>query len=404
MLDQEMGSKAQGKKILYSLSFWLDATPILWNSLDFYSPVLIHIASININMKNPRLPARSDTLIGKFIDQFPTFAFGFITGSLITVYGTLTQINFLNYLNNDQNILKFYRELLGFSQPPLEQNRQYRGYIEKLNISINPNSLNIYVLPKSICEGAILEGDKVKRLPSVKVIGKQNSDRNTEFNGFKQRMNQIISDGFGYIEVVSSEDELAVIDINLLSEEQSCVRKPKYIQELEKLLEQKNWKEADQKTNQVLVKITNRESVGYLDEDSIKKISCSYLRTIDQLWKKYSGGLFGFSVQKRIFLETDNQLKDEALARYDPNAYIHFTDLVRWIESGEDGKEKWKTYDKMTFSLEAPEGHLPRLNQLEKGMKMQLNYQLMSPNSLSLSSQEIKARTLFFTQVDNCKL
>lgn len=355
-------------------------------------------------MKNPRLPARSDTLMGKFIDQFPTFVFGFITGSLITVYGTLTQINFLNYLNNDQNIIKFYRELLGFSQPPLEQNRQYHGYIEKLNISVNPNSLNIYVLPKSICEGAILEGDKVKRLPSVQVIGKQNSDRNTEFNGFKQRMNQIISDGFGYIEVVSSEDELAVIDINLLSEEQSCVRKPKYIQELEKLLEQKKWKEADQKTNQVLVKITNRESVGYLDEDSIKKISCSYLRTIDQLWKKYSGGLFGFSVQKRIFLETDNQLQDEALARYDPNAYIHFTDLVRWIESGKDGKEKWKNYDKMTFSLEAPEGHLPRLNQLEKGMKMQLNYQLMSPNSLSLSSQEIKARTLFFTQVDNCKL
>jgi hypothetical protein len=355
-------------------------------------------------MKNSRLPARSDTLIGKVIDQFPTFIVGFITGSLITVYGTLTQVDLLSYLNTDQNMLKFYQELLGFSQHPSEENRQYRGYIEKLNISVNPNSLNIDVLPKSICETAILEGDHVKRLPSVKVIGKKNYDQNTEFNLFKQRINKIISDGFGYIEVVSSENELAIIEINLLSEEQSCVRKPKYIQELEKLLEQKKWKEADQKTNQVLVKITNRESVGYLDEDAIKKMSCTYLKTIDQLWKKYSGGLFGFSVQKRIFMETDNQLEDEALTRYDPNAYIHFADLVRWIESGKDGKEKWKSYDQMTFSLEAPEGHLPRLNQLEKGMKMDLNYQLMSPNYLPLSSQEINARTLFFTQVDSCKL
>jgi len=41
----------------------------------------------------------------------------------------------------------------------------------------------------------------------------------------------------------------------------------------------------------------------------------------------------------------------------------------------------------MTFSLEAPEGHLPRLNQLAKGMKMESNYQLISPNNLPLSSQ-----------------
>ncbi|VXD25070.1 Mg-protoporphyrin IX methyl transferase (modular protein) [Planktothrix serta PCC 8927] len=338
------------------------------------------------------------------MDQFPTFIIGFFTGSLITVYGTLTQMDFLSYLNTDQNILKFYQELLGFSTDSLEQNRQYRGYIEKLNISVNPNTLNISVLPNSICEAAILEGDRVKILPSVEVIGKQNSDQNTEFNLFKQRISKIISDGFGYIEVVNPENELALIEINLLNEEQNCVRKPKYIQELEKLLEQKKWKDADQKTNQVLLKITNRESVGYLNEDAIKKMSCPYLRTIDQLWKKYSGGLFGFSVQKRIFLETENQIEDDALTRYDPNAYIHFADLVRWIESSKNGKEKWKTYDEMTFSLEAPEGHLPRLNQLAKGMKMKSNYQLVSPNNLPLSSQEIQARTLFFARVDTCKL
>ncbi|CAD5952884.1 Mg-protoporphyrin IX methyl transferase (Modular protein) [Planktothrix tepida] len=355
-------------------------------------------------MKNSRSPSRTDTWVGKVIDQFPTFIIGFFTGSLITVYGTLTQIDLLSHLNADPNILNFYQQLLGLSNDISEQNKQYRGYIEKLNISVNPNTLIIHVLPNSICESAISEGDRVQVLPPVEVIGQQNSAQDTEFNLFKQRINQIISDGFGSIEVVTPENQLAQIEINLLNEEQNCVRKPKYIQELEKLLEQKKWKAADQKTNQVLLKITNRESVGYLDEDAIQKMSCSYLRTIDQLWKKYSGGLFGFSVQKRIFVETENQLKEDALNRYDPNAYIHFTDLVRWIESGKNGKEKWKNYNELTFSLEAPEGHLPRLNQLEKGMKMESNYQLFSPNALPLSSQEIKARTLFFARVDTCKL
>jgi|AGSF01.1.fsa_nt_gi hypothetical protein len=58
----------------------------------------------------------------------------------------------------------------------------------------------------------------------------------------------------------------------------------------------------------------------------------------------------------------------------------------------------------MTFSLEALEGHLPRLNQLAKGMKMESNDQLISPNNLPLSSQKIKARTLYFARIDTCKL
>lgn len=365
--------------------------------------MLMDIASFY--MKNSRTPSRSDTWVGKMMDQFPTFIIGFVTGSMITVYGTLTQIDLLSYLNSDPNILSFYQQLLGFSKNSSEQNRQYRGYIEKLNISVNPNTLKIHVLQNSICESAILEGDHVQIIPPVEMIGQQNTDPNAKFNLFKQRMNKIINDGFGYIEVISSENQLTRIEINLLNEEQSCVRKPNYIQKLEKLLDQKKWKEADQKTNQVLLKISNRESVGYLNEDAIKKMSCSYLRTIDKLWKKYSGGLFGFSIQKRIFVETDNQLENDALNRYDPNAYIHFADLVRWIESaGKNGKEKWRTYDQLTFSLEAPEGHLPRLNQLEKGMKLEANYQFISPNKLPLSSQEIKARTLFFRRVDQCKL
>lgn len=356
-------------------------------------------------MKNSRSSSRPDTLIGKVFDRLPTFIVGLTVGSLITVYGTLTQVELLNYWDSEQNIFNFYQNILGFSKNPFSENKhQYRGYIEKVNISVNPNNLSIHVLPNSICELAILEGDRVQVQSPVEVIGKDNSDQDSNFNLFKQRITKIISDGFGYIEVVSPNNESALIEINLLTEQQSCVRKSKDVQELEKLLEQKKWKDADQKTYQVLLILTKRESIGFMNEEAIKKIPCSDLKTIDQLWKKYSGGLFGFSVQKRIFVETDNQLEPDAINRYDPNAYIHFVDLVRWIESGKNGKEEWKPYDQLNFSLEAPEGHLPRLPELAKGMEMQQNYQLISPNSLPLNSQQIKARTLFFSRAETCEL
>ena len=38
-----------------------------------------------------------------------------------------------------------------------------------------------------------------------------------------------------------------------------------------------------------------------LDVNSIDNFPCEDLRTIDQLWVKYSDGRFGFSVQKRIY-------------------------------------------------------------------------------------------------------
>ena len=105
-------------------------------------------------------------------------------------------------------------------------------------------------------------------------------------------------------------------------------------------------------------------------------------------------------------METGNEVSQENIRKYDLDSYIHFIDLVRWIETGsEDGKESWKPYENLTFSLEAPEGHLPRLNLLEQGLETEESgYELNSPNSLSLTTQEIKARNLFFSRVEACEL
>ncbi|MEI2580272.1 GUN4 domain-containing protein [Scytonema sp. PRP1] len=70
---------------------------------------------------------------------------------------------------------------------------------------------------------------------------------------------------------------------------------------LRDLLAAGKWKEADEETFAVMLKASGRENDGWLDIESIKNFPCTDLRTIDQLWVKYSNGGFGFSVQKRIW-------------------------------------------------------------------------------------------------------
>ncbi len=77
---------------------------------------------------------------------------------------------------------------------------------------------------------------------------------------------------------------------------------------LRDLLAAGKWKEADMETKQVMLAVAKREKEGRLDERSIDNFPCEDLRTIDQLWVKYSGGKFGFSVQKRIYQGLEREL------------------------------------------------------------------------------------------------
>ncbi len=351
-------------------------------------------------MKNTNFSEKTETLFGQIFKPIPVFLSGIILGSIATVYGTLTHVDLLNYLeSNNRDILEFYGDLFGLSQDYLKPQPKFQGYIEKINITVNPKTLKLYGLPNSICEAAIIEGDQLL-VPQSKP--EENLKNRDKFSAFKEQVEQIINDGVGSLEVLSINEEPASIEINLLTEEPSCIRKPQEIKQLEKLLEEKKWKEADLKTYNILLKEANRKADGDLNRESIENFPCHYLKTIDQLWQRYSGGKFGFIVQKKIYKKTGNNLQEDYLRKYDPDAYIQFNDLVRWIETGADGKESWRPYDKLTFSLDAPEGHLPRLEKLAQGMEKEPSYKMISPNSLPLSTQEIQARNLLFSRIDNC--
>lgn len=124
--------------------------------------------------------------------------------------------------------------------------------------------------------------------------------------------------------------------------------KAKYTQ-LESLLSQGRWKEADQETAKVILKIANRQQEGFLDPISIEKFPLRYLQQIDQLWVNYSNNRFGFSIQKRILTETIEQFSNLNGASMN-----NFYERIGWIKNGQ-----FLDYDNLDFEVTAPEGGLP---------------------------------------------
>jgi predicted NACHT family NTPase len=130
---------------------------------------------------------------------------------------------------------------------------------------------------------------------------------------------------------------------------QSTVENSLY-QQLETFLKNGQWREADQETTRLMLLIAKREDEGYLDVESIKKFPCEELRTIDKLWVDYSNGKFGFSVQKKVWIDCGGVPGED-----DYGVYIKFADRVGWRGSGD-----WLSYSELTYLLEdSKHAHLP---------------------------------------------
>ena len=106
---------------------------------------------------------------------------------------------------------------------------------------------------------------------------------------------------------------------------------------LRDLLAAGNWKEADEETGRVILKVAGRESEGWLRYEDAENFSCQDLGKIDKLWVIYSNGKFGFSVQKQI-------LKSLGGTRIpDQQVWDLFGDQVGWRKEGKwlkSGKER----------------------------------------------------------------
>ncbi|UIE39969.1 GUN4 domain-containing protein [Leptodesmis sichuanensis] len=124
---------------------------------------------------------------------------------------------------------------------------------------------------------------------------------------------------------------------------------------LRDLLQAGKWKESDQETLEVLLKVAKREKERSLSDRDIQNLPCTDLKTINQLWNKYSNGKFGFSIQQQIWQNCGAPLQDGI-------NWENFGDLVGWRTRRWLKNEKvWISTSELSFRIEsAPRGHLPR--------------------------------------------
>lgn len=119
--------------------------------------------------------------------------------------------------------------------------------------------------------------------------------------------------------------------------------------QLDRLLASGKWQEADGETAIKMLEVAGRAGDGWLRAEDIDRFPCEDLRTIDQLWVKYSNGRFGFSVQKRIYESLGGSRE------YDRKIWAAFGDRVGWRVNS----SKWLHYNDLKFNTKAPIGHLP---------------------------------------------
>lgn len=111
-----------------------------------------------------------------------------------------------------------------------------------------------------------------------------------------------------------------------------------------------------------MIQAVGKKDGGRFSTDELLNFPCTDLRTIDQLWVKYSNGKFGFSVQKKIYLSVGGKMDGKY---YDEEAWNKFGDKVGWRKN-----YYWISYSKVTFETNAPTGHLPAAAKVRLGMSL----------------------------------
>ena len=118
---------------------------------------------------------------------------------------------------------------------------------------------------------------------------------------------------------------------------------------LSKLLLEQNFQEADTLTRKILLELAGESALQrkwvYFTE--VANFPVMDLNTINTLWWLYSGGKFGFSVQRKLWLSAGKDFN------------------TLWRKIGWKKGNHWTRYPKeFIWNLSAPNGHLPLLNQL----------------------------------------
>jgi hypothetical protein len=118
---------------------------------------------------------------------------------------------------------------------------------------------------------------------------------------------------------------------------------------LRDLLAAGEWEKADDETRLKMCELAGEEAFTrewvYFTE--VKDIPAADLVTIDSLWKAYSGGRYGFSVQRSLYLAEKRK-------------WGGFFKRIGWTQGDNGAYRKFPT--EFLWQADAPKGHLPLTN------------------------------------------
>ncbi|MDJ0797746.1 MAG: AAA-like domain-containing protein [Calothrix sp. MO_167.B12] len=137
------------------------------------------------------------------------------------------------------------------------------------------------------------------------------------------------------------------------------------LNELDYLMQQKRWREADRKNLRFILYSAEKEKEGYLTLDDVKNFKCNDLKQLDNLWVKNSQAHFGYSVQKKIWKRTGNSLdfdwEKREWRKWNKNGYNEFLRSVGWK------KGDWSMrYEKLPMNLDKKKGEVAPLGMLPR--------------------------------------
>lgn len=122
--------------------------------------------------------------------------------------------------------------------------------------------------------------------------------------------------------------------------------------ELKQFLVAGRWRDADKETARVMYEATNYPTSGELNVTDIQNFPEDVILEIDELWRKYSNNLFGFSIQSEIYINELNAQYD-----FDETIWKEFGIRIGWRDLID-----WYPYDKLNYSpSNNRKGNLPRL-------------------------------------------
>ncbi|MEP0910400.1 GUN4 domain-containing protein [Leptolyngbya sp. GB1-A1] len=118
---------------------------------------------------------------------------------------------------------------------------------------------------------------------------------------------------------------------------------------LQTLLAEQQFEAADRLTLEKLCELAGNLALQrkWLYFTEVEKFPTADLKTIDALWRVYSEGKFGYSVQREVWLGVSKNWEK------------------LWFQIGWKSGNSWTRYpQEFTWDLTAPRGHLPLSNQL----------------------------------------